>query len=116
MVKDAIEFFGRNLVRSEKAIINKGIKLMLFGIKATLITYRGEFFVYGREKDKDDKGLTIGGYESTYGADLVGAYVLKKLQRETSAQKFSMGHHLGFCIYVPEFHRMNETNFAVQNF
>jgi hypothetical protein len=43
----------------------------------TLITFEDKYFEYDGDRDVNDKGLTIGGYESAWLADLVVAFVLK---------------------------------------
>jgi hypothetical protein len=52
------------------------LKLIQFGIANTLLTFGEKYFEYDGEKDMYDKGLTIGGYESAWLANLVAAYVL----------------------------------------
>ena len=44
----------------------------------TLLKFRGDYFEYGEAENIDEKGLTIGGYESAWLADLVASYVLEK--------------------------------------
>jgi hypothetical protein len=41
-----------------------------------LLTFVDKYYEYNGDKDPDEKGLTIGGYESAWLADLVGAYIL----------------------------------------
>jgi hypothetical protein len=45
-------------------------------MSSTLITYIDKYYEYDGDLDPEEKGLTIGGYESAWLADLVGAYIL----------------------------------------
>ena len=40
----------------------------------TLLTFRDQYFEYGGDRKIEDRGLTIGGYESAWLADLVASY------------------------------------------
>jgi hypothetical protein len=53
------------------------LKLIHFGMGNTLITFKDKYFEYDGDGDVNNKGLTIGGYESSWLADLVTAYVLE---------------------------------------
>ena len=44
----------------------------------TFITFGDQYWIYGGFLPVEDKGLTIGGYESAFFADLVAAYILEK--------------------------------------
>ena len=46
------------------------------GIANTMITFNGKYWEYGGS-DVDKKGLTIGGFESAFSADLVAAFILE---------------------------------------
>jgi hypothetical protein len=56
------------------------LKLIHFGMANTLVTF-GDNKCYECDGDRDvqDKGLTIGGYESAWLADLAAAYVLENV-------------------------------------
>jgi len=68
--------------------------MLKFGMGSTLITFEGKYWEYGGDKDIYDKGLTIGGYESAWLADLVAAYVLENTQSFFEEAKFD-GFFLG---------------------
>ena len=51
--------------------------MIKFGMGNTLITFIDEFYEYGGSTEVEDKGLTIGGYESAWLADLVQSYILE---------------------------------------
>jgi hypothetical protein len=60
---------------------------------STLITFEDKYFEYDGDRDVNDKGLTIGGYESAWLADLVTAFVL-----ESTAQFFNEAVYDGIYI------------------
>jgi hypothetical protein len=51
--------------------------MIAFGMGNTLLTFVDRYYEYDGERDIRDKGLTIGGYESAWLADLVAAFVLE---------------------------------------
>ena len=78
MVKRAINFFATKLPREAESTILQCLMMIRFAMGHTLITFRGKYFEYGSNKDLDSKGLTIGGYESAWLADLVACFLLEK--------------------------------------
>jgi hypothetical protein len=54
-----------------------------------LITFGDKYFEYDGDKDVYDKGLTIGGYESAWLADLVGTFVLDHTEHLFRESPFS---------------------------
>ena len=48
-----------------------------FGMKNTLVSFIDKYYEYGGEMEDEKRGLTIGGYESAWLADLVAAYLLE---------------------------------------
>eukprot|EP00957_Ditylum_brightwellii_P019434 1466154-Ditylum_brightwellii.AAC.1 len=64
-----------------KDIIKKCIKMIAFGMKATLIIYCDEYFNYKgvvgenvNDDDEDENGLAIGAYEAAFCADVGATY------------------------------------------
>jgi hypothetical protein len=45
--------------------------MIKFGMGNTLLTFVDKYYKYGGDLDVEDRGLTIGGYESAWLADLV---------------------------------------------
>ena len=45
----------------------------------TLLTFGDKYYEYGGSINPDRKGLTIGGYESAWLADLVASFILDKV-------------------------------------
>jgi hypothetical protein len=51
--------------------------MIAFGMGNTLLTFVDKYYEYDGERNIRDKGLTIGGYESAWLADLVAAFILE---------------------------------------
>ena len=76
MVRKAIEFFAKNLNDEQKVIITDCLKMIEFGMGNTLITFKDRYYEYGGSTNIEERGLTIGGYESAWLADLVASFLL----------------------------------------
>ena len=46
----------------------------------TIVQFDGYYYMVDGNEDEDNRGLTIGGYESAWLADLVMSYFLAKMQ------------------------------------
>ena len=90
MVKLAVAFFARDLKPHEKTTINRCLDMIRFGMGHTLLNFQDEYWEYGGDKSVEERGLTIGGYESAWLADLVAAYIL-----ENSTELFEMSKYYG---------------------
>ena len=51
-----------------------------FRMANTLVTYEDKYWIYWGDVPVKMKGLTIGGFESAFFADLVAAYILENTQ------------------------------------
>ena len=78
-IECAVEYFLRDTsIGDQEALARKCLNLVKYGMNNTFITFGDQYWIYGGflpVEDKD-KGLTIGGYESAFFADLVAAYIL----------------------------------------
>eukprot|EP00957_Ditylum_brightwellii_P077803 5912537-Ditylum_brightwellii.AAC.1 len=57
--------------------------IVQFGMKSTLIQFKGKYYVYkgaakGKELSNEDVALVIGAYEVAFLADIVASYVFKE--------------------------------------
>ena len=77
LVKKEISYFTRNLPKSQQSTLKLCLKLIVFGMSSTLLTFDEKYFEYS-EKGIGTKGLTLGGYESNFFADLLSSYLFKK--------------------------------------
>ncbi len=82
LVRKAVRYFSRHLTDDNKEIIEDCLEMIKFGMSSTLLTFIDKYYEYdGELLDPEEKGLTIGGYESAWLADLVGAYVLANTRK-----------------------------------
>lgn len=51
--------------------------MVRFGMNNTLVTFKGKYYKIGANNSPWEKGLTIGGYESAWFADLVASFILE---------------------------------------
>ena len=51
--------------------------MVQFGMDNTFVTFEDQYWIYGGFLPVEDKGLTIGGFESAFFADLAAAYLLE---------------------------------------
>jgi hypothetical protein len=83
LIKKAFEYYSRN-INDEKEVdkINKCLDLIKFGMNTTLIQFCGVYYLYDGDKEVEDRGLTIGGYESAWLADLAMAFLLETIDQK----------------------------------
>jgi GIY-YIG catalytic domain len=81
LVKKAVHFFSENLQEDDQIKIEECLDMIKFGMSSTLLTFVDKYYEYDGDKNPEEKGLTIGGYESAWLADLVGAFILEKTQQ-----------------------------------
>ena len=76
LVRKAVHYFTTELPEEDQIKIDDCLEMVKFGMNSTLLTFIDKYYEYDGDQDPEDKGLTIGGYESAWLADLVGAYIL----------------------------------------
>ena len=77
MIRKAVEYFARSVSKEEKRTIRRCLEMIKYGMATTFIQFQDSYWIYGGMIEVDEKGLTIGGYESAWLADLVAAYILE---------------------------------------
>jgi hypothetical protein len=75
-IESAVNYFLQDAPQSEKDLAGKCLEMVKFGMSNMLIQSMGQYYEYGGSVDVEQKGLTIGGYESAFFADLVAAWIL----------------------------------------
>jgi hypothetical protein len=75
-VRRAIKYFVGNLNAETQRRIETCLKMIKFGMGNTLLTFVDKYYEFGGDLDIEDRGLTIGRYESAWLADLCMAYVM----------------------------------------
>ena len=70
---------------------------------STLITFMDKYYEYDGDKVINDKGLTIGGYESAWLADLAGAFLLENTQEAFEQTNYhGLYRDDGFAVFKGE--------------
>ena len=101
LVKKAVNYFAKNLSKEDKNKIEQCLEMVKFGMSSTLLTFVDQYYEYDGEEDSENKGLTIGGYESAWFADLAGAYVLEKTQQHFKHSRYhGMYRDDGFGVLI----------------
>jgi hypothetical protein len=75
-IKRAIRHFAGNLNAETQGRIETCLEMIKFGMGNTLLTFVNKYYEYSSNLDVEDRGLTIGGYESAWLADLCMAYIM----------------------------------------
>jgi len=76
LVRKAVCHFSKNLPEEDQITIEHCLDLIKFGMQSTLLSFVDKCCEHDGDRDPEEKGLTIGGYESAWLADLVGAHIL----------------------------------------
>ena len=76
-IKKVVRFFSKGLAPATKNTINIFLDIIRFRMISTLISFCGDYYKYRGGGDKE-QGLVIGGYKSTFLADLFASYLLVK--------------------------------------
>ena len=84
MVEKAIYYFlskaTTKVNKKDKETISKCLEFIEFGMGSTFLTFVDKYYEYDGMVDVRDRGLTIGGYESAWLADLVISYIFENTE------------------------------------
>ena len=78
-VQDAIQYYMRQLLDLSQSKIQQCLDILKFSMGNTIITFRDKYYEYGVDPNPDRRGLTIGGFESAFLANLEASYIFDKL-------------------------------------
>jgi len=78
-IKLVVDHFAKDLDVTLKGRIRDCLDMIKFGMGNTLLTFVDKYYEYGGDESVEERGLTIGGYESAWLADLVMAYILEAM-------------------------------------
>ena len=70
MIEKAVWHFAKKIKGIERERLKTGLKLLKTGMSKQIVQFDGTYYKY-KGNDPNDPGLTIGGYESAFGSDLV---------------------------------------------
>ena len=80
-IQKAVNYFLRDASEEDKEIARRCLEMIKFGMDNTFVTFKDRYWIYGGNLPVEEKGLTIGGYESAFLADLVAAWILEETFR-----------------------------------
>lgn len=78
LVKKAVRYYAKDLSEEDKSKIKCFLQMIRFGMKNIRVTFINKYCKYEGDINGENKGLTIGGFESVWLADLVASYILKQ--------------------------------------
>jgi hypothetical protein len=78
LVKQAIDYFSAKLPQQDRIKIDMCLDMIKFGMSSTYIRFQDQYYEYDGAQDENERGLTIGGYESAWLSDIVGSYIFIK--------------------------------------
>ena len=76
LVREAVNFFARDFPEEEKKKIKNCLEMIKFGMGNTLLTFVDKHYEHGGDEEVEERGLTIGGYESAWLAVPVYGFVI----------------------------------------
>ena len=75
LIVKAIRHYSKHLEIGERIKIEECLKLIKFGMSSTYLVFQDHYYEYDGDQKPEDRGLTIGGYESAWLSDVVGAFI-----------------------------------------
>jgi len=76
LVRKAVHHLSKNQPEEDQISIEHCLDLIKFGMQSTLLAFVDKCCEHDVDRDPEEKGLTIGGCESAWLADLVGSHIL----------------------------------------
>eukprot|EP00957_Ditylum_brightwellii_P048098 3651302-Ditylum_brightwellii.AAC.1 len=75
LIKKILRYYAKDLPAEARETIDLCMDIVQFGMKSTLIQFKGRYFVYkgsakGKEILEEDVALAIGAYESAFLANI----------------------------------------------
>jgi hypothetical protein len=102
LIKKAVEYYAWDITdENELDKVSKCRDLIKFGMSTMLIQFCGVYYLYDGDKEVDDKGLTIGGCESAWLADLAMAFLLEMMDQNVLDETMFFGiyHDDGLAVF-----------------
>ena len=79
LIERAVQYFARDLDSLSYSKVLACLEFIKFGMGHTFLTFGDKYYEYtAGERNMADRGLTIGGYESAWLADLAMSFLLEK--------------------------------------
>ena len=90
LVLSAINSYSERFNEEEMERIDAALEMLKFRTRNTIISFADKYYECGTSDNPMEWGLTIGGYESAWLADIVASYVLDKAK-----DRFADTHYFG---------------------
>jgi hypothetical protein len=95
LVRKAVRYYSQQLSLDLQDTIDECLGMISFGMTSTLFTFQDRYYEYDGNEDQDNRGLTIGGYESAWLADLTWSDRLSSTTLENSFERLSLMGSIG---------------------
>ena len=66
LIRRAVDYFMQDASEEDKGIVGRCLEMVQFGMDNTFVTFEDQYWIYGGDLPVEEKGLTIGGYESAF--------------------------------------------------
>ena len=76
-----MEYYSKDLDEHDSATVGACLELVKFGMCNQLLVFDGKYYMYDGDKEIEDRGLTIGGYESSWLADLAMSFCMENVDQ-----------------------------------
>jgi hypothetical protein len=101
LIEQAITYYA-NTIEDDEAHINIhiGLDMIKFGMKNTILLFIDKYYKYDGNLKMNEKGLTIGGYELAWLADLAMSYLLDKMNERNPLTNSSTSESIKMMVLV----------------
>lgn len=86
LIEKAIKHYTSEMSQDDLETIEGSLSLVKAGMASTLVSFEDRFYLYDGDLPLEQKGLTIGGYESAWLADLVMAFILDTMDESVQQE------------------------------
>jgi hypothetical protein len=101
LIEKAVRFYAEGVSEHDATLIEGCLEMIRFGMSTTLLTFGNRYYMYDGDLPIEERGLTIGGYESAWLADLAMSYILETVDKKTfeNMELFEIYRDDGFGIF-----------------
>ncbi len=75
----AVRYYLSRLPPIQQEKVNRCLEILKFSMGNTIVSFREKYYKYGVDPNPNRRGLTIGGFESAFLADLEATNIFEKL-------------------------------------
>ena len=80
LIHKAITHYTREFSQDDRCKVNACLDFIKTGMDTTLLYFDERYYLYDGDVPPEDKGLTIGGFESAWLADLAMSFLLERME------------------------------------